>query len=153
TLFESMEAVKTAKKECMWVPFCTEGEWGLAHFLMKNVGQTKMDDFLKLNIICDQIHTGVWDSGVSFENAHSFLKHVDKLWTGPAWTCEFIDVCGDIIGKDGRLKHEEVELWQCNPIECVQELMGNPAFWDVMSYIPEQAYADANGETCIYDEM
>ncbi|KAI6098415.1 hypothetical protein EV401DRAFT_2147553 [Pisolithus croceorrhizus] len=145
TLFESMEAVETAKKESMWAPFHTKGEWELAHFLMKNIGQTKMDEFLKLKI--------VWESGVSFENARSFLKHVDKLRTGPAWTCEIIDVCGDIVSKDGRLKHEEVELWQHNPVECVWELMGNPAFRDVMSYVPEWAYADANGETRIYDEM
>ncbi|KAI6098382.1 hypothetical protein EDD16DRAFT_1767608 [Pisolithus croceorrhizus] len=31
--------------------------------------------------------------------------------------------------------------------------MGNPAFWDIMSYVPEWAYADANSETHIYDEM
>ncbi|KAI6106364.1 hypothetical protein EV401DRAFT_2124241 [Pisolithus croceorrhizus] len=91
--------------------------------------------------------------GVSFENACLFLKHVDKLQTGLAWTCEIIDMCGDIISKDGRLKHEEAELWCHDPVECVQELMGNPPFQDVMSYIPEQAYADTNSETCIYDEM
>ncbi|KAI6101513.1 hypothetical protein EDD16DRAFT_1696818 [Pisolithus croceorrhizus] len=145
TLFESMEAVETAKKESMWAPFRTEGEWELARFLMKNIGQTKMDEFLKLNI--------VRESGVSFENARSFLKRVDKLRTGPAWTCEIIDVCGDIVSEDGRLKHEEVELWRHDPVECVRELMGNPAFRDVMSYVPERAYADANGETHIYDEM
>lgn len=32
TLFESMEAVETAKKESMWAPFRTEGEWELARF-------------------------------------------------------------------------------------------------------------------------
>ncbi|KAI6161278.1 hypothetical protein EDD17DRAFT_1886951 [Pisolithus thermaeus] len=153
TLFESMEAVETAKKESMWAPFRTEGEWELARFLMKNIGQTKMDEFLKLNIVRDQIRTGVRESGVSFENARSFLKRVDKLRTGPAWTCEIIDVCGDIVSEDGRLKHEEVELWRHDPVECVRELMGNPAFRDVMSYVPERAYADANGETHIYDEM
>ncbi|KAI6108113.1 hypothetical protein F5141DRAFT_1189106 [Pisolithus sp. B1] len=126
-----MEVVETAKKESMWVPFHTEGEWELACFLMKNIGQTKMYEFLKLNII------------LSFENARLFLKCIDKLWTGLAWTCEIIDMCGDIVSEDGRLKHKE----------CVWELMGNPAFWDIMSYVPEWAYADANSETHIYDEM
>ncbi|KAI6098435.1 hypothetical protein EDD16DRAFT_1697600 [Pisolithus croceorrhizus] len=140
----SMEAVETAKKESMWLPFCTEGEWELAHFLMKNVGQTKMDEFLKLNM--------VWGTGVSFENACLFLKHVNKLHTGLAWTCEMIDMCGDIIDKDGRLQHEEVELWWHDLVECMQELMGNPAFWEVMSYVPECAYTDVKGKTHIYDE-
>ncbi|KIK10788.1 hypothetical protein PISMIDRAFT_80119, partial [Pisolithus microcarpus 441] len=51
TLFESMEALETAEKESMWAPFRSEGEWELARFLMKNIGQNKMDEFLKLNII------------------------------------------------------------------------------------------------------
>ncbi|KAI6011028.1 hypothetical protein BKA83DRAFT_4467357 [Pisolithus microcarpus] len=138
----------------MWAPFRTEGEWELARFLMKNVGQTKMDEFLKLDIIRDRTHTiDVRDSGVSFENARSFLKYVDKLRTGPAWTCEMVDVCGDIVGEDGILKHELLELWRRDPVECVQDLMGNPAFRNAMSYVPERAYTDANGENRIYDEM
>lgn len=32
TIFQSMEAVETAKKESMWAPFHTEGEWELARF-------------------------------------------------------------------------------------------------------------------------
>ncbi|KIK11688.1 hypothetical protein PISMIDRAFT_122289, partial [Pisolithus microcarpus 441] len=145
TSFELMEAVETTEKESMWAPFHTEGEWDLARFLMKNVGQTKMDEFLKLNI--------VRESGVSFESARSFLKRVDKLRTGPAWSCEMIDVCGDVVSEDGTLKHEQLELWRRDPIECVQDLMGNPAFRDAMSYVPQRAYTDANGENRIYDEM
>ncbi|KAI6095192.1 hypothetical protein F5141DRAFT_1191401 [Pisolithus sp. B1] len=88
-----------------------------------------------------------------FENAHSLLKYVDKLHTGLAWTCEMIDVEGDIIAEDGTLKHKQLELWWHDPVECMQELMGNPAFWEVMLYVPKHAYTDAKGENCIYDEM
>ncbi|KAI6020335.1 hypothetical protein BKA83DRAFT_4527015 [Pisolithus microcarpus] len=49
--------------------------------------------------------------------------------------------------------HELLELWCRDPIECVQDLMGNPAFWNAMSYVPKCAYTDANGENWIYDEM
>ncbi|KAI6028229.1 hypothetical protein EDC04DRAFT_2869150 [Pisolithus marmoratus] len=145
TIFKSMEAVEAANEQSKWVPFQNEGEWELAHFLMKNVGQTKMDEFLKLNI--------VWKSGILFDNACSFLKYVDRLHTGPGWSCEMIDVEGNVMAKDRTLRHEQLELWQCNPIKCIQELMGNPAFWDVMSYVPECAYADTDGENHIYDEM
>ncbi|KAI6130825.1 hypothetical protein EV401DRAFT_2054208 [Pisolithus croceorrhizus] len=139
-VFESMEAA-----EGMWVPFHSEEEWELAHFLMKNMGQTRMDEFLKLNI--------VRQNGVSFENACTLLKCMDKLCTGPAWTCEVIDMEGDLVTKDGTSKHKQLELWQHDPVECVCKLMGNPAFWEVMSYVPEHAYADAKGENHIYDEM
>jgi len=50
-------------------------------------------------------------SGLSFDNAHSFLKRVDSLYTSPAWTCEMIDVEGDLVGEDGAMKRETVELW------------------------------------------
>ncbi|KAI5987191.1 hypothetical protein EDD15DRAFT_2174021 [Pisolithus albus] len=145
TVFESMEATEAAKEHSMWAPFHNEGEWELARFLMKNVGQTKMDEFLRLDI--------VRKSGVSFDNARSFLKYVDSLRTGPGWACEMIDVEGDIVAEDGSLRRERLELWRRDPIECVQELMGNPAFRDVMSYVPERAYTDASGENRIYDEM
>ncbi|KIK14334.1 hypothetical protein PISMIDRAFT_117262, partial [Pisolithus microcarpus 441] len=140
TVFESMEAV-----ENMWAPFHSEGEWELARFLMKNIGQTRIDEFLKLDI--------VRQNGVSFDNARSLLKYVDKLRTGPAWTCEMIDVEGDVVTEDGTMKREQLELWWHDPVECVRELIGNPAFRDLMSYVPECAYADAKGENRIYDEM
>ncbi|KAI6043845.1 hypothetical protein EDC04DRAFT_2599919 [Pisolithus marmoratus] len=53
TIFESMEQVEAANEQSKWAPFQNEGEWELAHFLMKNVGQTKMDEFLKLDIVHD----------------------------------------------------------------------------------------------------
>ena len=66
-------------------------------------------------------------SGLSFDNAHSFLKRVDSLYTSPAWTCEMIDVEGDLVGEDGAVKQETVELWRRDPVECMEELIGNPA--------------------------
>ena len=92
-------------------------------------------------------------SGLSFDNARSFLKRVDSLYTSPAWTCEMIDVEGDLVGEDGAVKQETVELWRRDPVECVEELIGNPALRDMMAYVPERAYTDAKGESRIYDEM
>ncbi|KAI5980843.1 hypothetical protein EDD15DRAFT_2185860, partial [Pisolithus albus] len=141
-----MEAAETPPNaESLWAPFNNEAEWELVRFLVKNVGRTRIDEFLKLDI--------VRQNGVSFDNARSLLKYVDQLRTGPAWTCEMIDVEGDIVAEDGTLKHERLELWRRDPVECVRELMGNPAFREVMSYVPERAYTDAKGENRIYDEM
>ncbi|KAI6130582.1 hypothetical protein EV401DRAFT_2054275 [Pisolithus croceorrhizus] len=140
-VFKSMEVA-----ENMWAPFHGEEEWELARFLMKNIGQTKMDEFLKLDI--------VQQNGVSFDNTQSLLKYVHgqiAYWTSmDVW---MMDVEGDIVTEDGMLKCEQLELWQHNPVEYMWELMGNPAFWDMMSYVPEHAYADAKGKNCIYNEM
>ena len=37
-----------------------------------------------------------------------------------------IDVEGDMEGEDGVLKQEMLELWQRDPVECMEELLGNP---------------------------
>jgi Plavaka transposase len=48
---------------------------------------------------------------------------------------------------------EKLELWRRDPVECVKELMGNPALKNYMKYAPERVYEDVEGETRIFDEM
>jgi len=48
TVFESLEAAELEKGEGDWAPFRNEDEWEFACFLMKNLGQTKIDELLKL---------------------------------------------------------------------------------------------------------
>ena len=48
---------------------------------------------------------------------------------------------------------EKLELWRLNPVECIKELFGNPAFKSVMRYAPEHHFADKEAKNCIYDEM
>jgi hypothetical protein len=60
---------------------------------------------------------------------------------------------GELLGEDNAPIIEEHELWIRDPIECVRELIGNPAFREYMAYAPEKAYADKNGGNQRYDEM
>jgi Plavaka transposase len=48
---------------------------------------------------------------------------------------------------------ENVEVWRRDPVECVKELMGNPAFKNHMSYVAEHVYLDKGGKVRIFDEM
>jgi hypothetical protein len=48
---------------------------------------------------------------------------------------------------------EDLELWKRDPVECVKELIGNPAFQNLVSYVPQRAYADKAGLKRIFDEM
>ena len=64
-----------------------------------------------------------------------------------------MNVEGDRVGEDGEKMTEDLELWMRDPIECVKELLGNPAFRKWMSFVPERVYADENGTNRIYDEM
>lgn len=57
------------------------------------------------------------------------------------------------MDKHGKALTEEIELWRRDPVECVRELIGNPAFKDHLAYLPERVYGDAKGGTRLYDEM
>lgn len=51
------------------------------------------------------------------------------------------------------MKTEDLELWKRDPVECIKELIGNPAFQEHLSYVPERVYSDEAGLNRIYDEM
>ena len=48
---------------------------------------------------------------------------------------------------------ENLELWRRNPIDCIWDLIGNPAFHKHVAYGPEHIYADDKGGSRIFDEM
>ena len=60
---------------------------------------------------------------------------------------------GDVLDKNGAQKTENVELWPCNPVECIRELFRNPVFKSSNRYTPKKLYSDQEGTERIYDEM
>ena len=72
---------------------------------------------------------------------------------GPKWDCEEFIITGDERNEKGRLKMETIQLWKWDPVECVKELIGNPAFWEKLRYSPQRAYEDKEGKSHIFDEM
>jgi hypothetical protein len=44
-------------------------------------------------------------------------------------------------------------LWKRDPVECIGELIGNPAFRKKMCFAPEKAYKDSDAKNRIFDEM
>ncbi|KAJ7108159.1 hypothetical protein C8R44DRAFT_834159 [Mycena epipterygia] len=128
TLFERMRARQQEEGTTEFSPFKDGDEWDLARWLSKNVGQTATDEYLSLPINKK--------ANLSFHNNRSFLKKVDQLPTGPDWTCKIND----------KLMSEDLELWMRDPVECIKELMSNPAFRDHMAYAPER-------KSRIFDEM
>ena len=84
-----------------------------------------------------------------------FLQQIDSLpvTDGMKWHCEEVGVTGTLVGEDGKEMKETLELWRRDPVECVRELIGNPAFQNGMRYAPERVYADEDGTTRVYEEM
>ncbi|KAG6839374.1 hypothetical protein C0991_003198 [Blastosporella zonata] len=146
TKFGALQEWLEQSGKSLWEPFESEEEWELAMWLLKNVGQKSTDEYLKLPIIRNA-------GNLSFQNNYMFLKKVDALPTGPEWHCEVVTVRGDRLGEDGRFMTEDLELWFRNPVECVKELIGNPAFEKMMAYLPEQVFQDPACQERIYDEM
>ncbi|KAK0451956.1 Zn-finger domain-containing protein [Desarmillaria tabescens] len=107
-------------------PFTDEEEWELAEWLLKNVGQMQAEAFLNLPILPTQT---------------------------AGWICNIVTVKRDKIDADGKVACEDLELWHHDPIECVKELMGNPAFCELLAYAPEQAFVDEDGTNQIFDQM
>ncbi|KII84510.1 hypothetical protein PLICRDRAFT_117586 [Plicaturopsis crispa FD-325 SS-3] len=130
TVFEEILDAQAEADEHPCAPFANEDEWDLARWLMKNVNQRATDEFLKLPITQKRTKPG-------FGSKYTFLRKVDQLPTGAAWTYDTIEVKGDRRDEDGNLMTAEVELWRRNPVECIKELIGNPAFRDEMSYVAE----------------
>lgn len=61
-----------------------------------------------------------------------------------------LTIQGDQVGPNGQPLTEELELWRRDPVECVRELIGNPAFKDYMAYAPVRM---TRGDTRFYGEM
>ncbi|KAJ7158446.1 hypothetical protein C8R46DRAFT_1164909 [Mycena filopes] len=114
------------------------GEWELAKWLIKNVGHNKTESFLKLPIVADRVKP-------SFDNKKTFLDNIDSLPIGATWQCQQIPLQGDLVDENNQFKTEVAELWFRDPVECVKELIGNPAFKHSIDYAPSRLYDDPSG--------
>ncbi|KAF8808413.1 Zn-finger domain-containing protein [Phlegmacium glaucopus] len=135
--FEKIRQEQEKSKTSQWGPFDDQDEWELAQWLIRNVGQKQTDVFLNLNMIWEQTKP-------SYQNNRALLKKIDALPTqGAGWTCDIITSNGNQLTDDGEpLPPEKLELWRRDPVECVKELLGNPALKNHMRYAPERVYED-----------
>ena len=78
---------------------------------------------------------------------------MDQLPTGPDWVCDIVKVTSDINGENGETMGEELDLWCRNPLECIQELIGNPLFKDKMVFEPAQCFTNEACSNCVIDEI
>ncbi|KAJ7081497.1 hypothetical protein C8R44DRAFT_905320 [Mycena epipterygia] len=153
TVFQIIHDEEILKGGMVLGPFRDDDEWQLAKWLIKHVGHTATDEFLKLSIISDRARP-------SYGDKTDFFEKVDSLPGGVKWHCKQLDTKGDLpdLEKDptgATMRREQNELWWRDPVECVQELIGNPAFRDAMRYAPEKLYADVHRpeESEVLNEM
>lgn len=59
------------------------------------------------------------------------------------------------MDENDEIMTEDLELWKRDPVECIKELLGNPAFREYMAYMPERVYGNTSASELsrIIDEM
>ena len=77
---------------------------------------------------------------------------MDSLPAGPKWYCDIVQVDGDLRDAEGNPVVEELELWRRDPLDCVRELIQNPAFQANMRFAPEMVFRDSEGKERVIDE-
>ncbi|EIW75821.1 hypothetical protein CONPUDRAFT_23477, partial [Coniophora puteana RWD-64-598 SS2] len=153
TRFESIRNEQAAKGLSPYGPFRDQEEWDLSRWLMQNVTQTAVDEFLKLDITRNRTQP-------SFTSSYTWLKKIDDLHVGPdgrrlspEWQCVRVSATGDKRAEDDEPDEDTFEMWMRDPVEAVRELIGNPALKDHLAYAPERVYMDAGGQNRKLDEM
>jgi hypothetical protein len=89
----------------------------------------------------------------SFRNKRAFYKKIDTLPHVAKWLCEPFEIEGDQLDEKGNKRKETLHLWKRDPVECIRELIGNPAFRNMIRFAPERAFEDPEGKNRIFDEM
>ncbi|EIW80284.1 hypothetical protein CONPUDRAFT_57860 [Coniophora puteana RWD-64-598 SS2] len=150
TPFELLQEKQNRDGLSMYAPFADKEEWDLSCWLLESVTKTAADKFLKLDITKSRVQP-------SFGSAHTWMKHIDQLPTGPEWKCVRISADAtnvQVVSEEDEDEDDEVfELWMRDPVDAVQELIGNPALKEHIAYAPERVYADAEGKERRFDEM
>ncbi|KAL1663369.1 hypothetical protein GGF50DRAFT_57064 [Schizophyllum commune] len=150
TPFESLRDAQIKHGLPPYAPFRSMDEWEHLRWLVTSgASQSKIDQYLKLN--------SIRAIGLPFHNKYGLFKFVDTLPQAPAWSCRRWIVPGNVLGPDGQPLTEEIELWMRDPVECIKELLSNPAFEGKQAYAPCQIFSsldkEGNGVNREYDEM
>jgi hypothetical protein len=90
---------------------------------------------------------------LAFKNKQSYYKFIDSLPRGPKWSCTIMKVAGDLTDEDGNPIVETLELWHRNPVEIIEDLLGNPSFLEHQAYSPRRIYLSQNRKNRQYSEM
>jgi len=163
SMFHSIRAEQEALGLDPWAPFADEEEWGLVKWLIARVGQTAIDEFLKLPIVSrhstlqllSRLTIIAFQTSYmkpSFKSKYTLMKAIDKLPHRTEWKLKRITVEGNLL-MNGQPDCEELELWLRDPVDCIRELFGNPEFNGTVSYAPERVFVDEEGKTRRFDEM
>ena len=110
--------------------------------------------FLAHCIHANPLHKMHNQTHTSFKDKWRLLQKIDAIpSSGPPFHCEIVTAHGDQLDTNRNPMTKEMELFYHDPVECGQELLGNPAFVDEFRYAPEKIFEDELHSKWIYNEM
>lgn len=96
----------------------------------------------------------IGDLNLTATSKYLFNQQIDQLPNKMArWIYDQVTVTGDHVGENGQVATEILDLWRRDPLDCIRELIGNPAFREIMAYEPEQIYSDEEMRNRVVNEM
>jgi hypothetical protein len=85
----------------------------------------------------------------AFHNARALLQQVDRMPGRPPWLWkEYV-----VHAPSSNAPPQRLEMWYCDPVELVAELLGNPLFASDMFYAPRRRYSGPGMRDREYCEM
>ncbi|KAH9481130.1 hypothetical protein JR316_0005650 [Psilocybe cubensis] len=147
-----------------WYPFASQDEWELGRWLIRSGCSTeRIDEFLRLNmvsLVADVVSPVRADSlqmrsrmRPAFKNTRALHKRVDLLPESSPWFFKPLKVTGNLKDHHNKYLEEDLELWYRNPVDCIAELLQNPALDGRLGFEPRRVYRYPNSMDREYNEM
>ncbi|KAG1901031.1 uncharacterized protein F5891DRAFT_979914 [Suillus fuscotomentosus] len=119
--------LQQARETNIWYPFDGLGEWSLAKFLVKNLSQTQIDKFLKL----DWFQTR---ERPQFKSKDELFFYMQQLpGRGPKWQCTKLKL-------KGYESEQAIHLIWRDALKVTKQLFANPVYAKHMCYDPHYIY-------------
>ena len=142
----NMDRHAEKRRENLYYPFSSKGEWGLASWLLcSGLSMRAIDDFLALPIVrCKPslfdlllIKNQIRQLSLSFASAKTLRTRMEDLPKAPAWKMQEISLNRYLTAKP-------TILFYHNPLECIQALLRNPTFEGKWTFSTRWVYEDPN---------
>ncbi|KIK17531.1 hypothetical protein PISMIDRAFT_111211 [Pisolithus microcarpus 441] len=121
----------------MYYPFANLGDWEMANFLLQsNLSMREIDSYLSLSMTKKML--------LSFWTAKELRGHIEDLPKGPRWKIHIVPTHHPTTSP--------VELYWCDPLECIEALFNHPFYAGKMDYSPFCMFTAAGRIMRVYSE-
>jgi hypothetical protein len=160
THFERLREEQAVNRESVFGVFEDEEHWELTEWLVESgLSGEMIERMLKLKLVS---HSRVLDPPnaanrvahqldkrlqPSFSSKYKIFKKLDRV-RGPQWYKMDVPIQGTKKDKKGRLRTKTATLYFCDIVECIKELVRNPAFRDHLCYAYRTVYLVDEAGVC-----